>query len=196
LKSCRETVTPAPAVCLAPRDKREAGFGPPLALRLDEVPITEPRGSTHARKSSRDQSHRHRECRGTLQENNPAADLRPSRLALAPNRVNASLATSKIHPRFRRASVRAAYVVRVCERFFAIGKNICNRRQSPILYLFGDTLRFICSDWDSLTPEYKRRAQFNRWRLAPSKRRAWRCSMTMAPQDSRFQRMVQIPGRL
>lgn len=28
-------------------------------------------------------------------------------------------------------------------RFLAIGKNICNRRQSPIIYLFGDTLRFI-----------------------------------------------------
>jgi hypothetical protein len=142
LKSCRETVTPAPAVCLAPRDKREAGFGPPLALRLDEVPITEPRGSTHARKSSRDQSHRHRECRGTLQENNPAADLRPSRLALAPNRVNASLATSKIHPRFRRASVHAAYVVRVVNVSSPSGK-IFATGDSLLFSIYSETLSVL-----------------------------------------------------
>src|ERR1700722_1329771 len=65
-----------------------------------------------------------------------------SRLAFAPWRVKACLATSKIRSRLRKASVRglrgAGFAV-----FVGIGKIVCNRRQPPLIYQYGEYLRFI-----------------------------------------------------
>jgi NADPH2:quinone reductase len=58
---------------------RFAEFGPPSVLRIEEVAIPGAGrgGSTCSREGCSDQSQRHRERRGTLQEHNSAANPRP-----------------------------------------------------------------------------------------------------------------------
>src|SRR5262249_46632126 len=55
-----------------------------------------------------------------------------SKLVSAPHRVKASLATSRMRSRLRWASVRG-FRPSDCERLAVIQKNICNRRQSPLI---------------------------------------------------------------
>jgi hypothetical protein len=55
-----------------------------------------------------------------------------SRLASAPNRVNASFATFRTRSRFRCASARG-FRAADCEGFVAISKKACNRGQSPTI---------------------------------------------------------------
>src|SRR5277367_6784383 len=64
-----------------------------------------------------------------------------SRLAFAPSRVKACLAISRMRWRLRRASVRGFRAADFAG-FVGMGKITCNRRLSPLIYEYGDHLRF------------------------------------------------------
>src|SRR6266481_6072048 len=74
----------------------------------------------------------------------PASLAMSSRLAFAPDRVNASLATSRMRSRLRCASVRGLRRTG-CERFLAIRQKYLQPEKVSgyLIYCFGDTLRFI-----------------------------------------------------
>jgi hypothetical protein len=76
----------------------------------------------------------------------PASLAMSSRLAFAPDRVNASLAASKMRSRFRCASARG-FRSGGCDRFVGISKNVkktCNRRPSPTISSSAETLSVLC----------------------------------------------------
>ena len=88
-----------------------------------------------------DQRVRGGKCRYSVPVPTPARLAMSSKLASAPNFVNAFFASSRMLSRFLVASVRGLRPT-IFSLDFAI-KEFCNRRQSPVIYLFGDSLRFI-----------------------------------------------------